>query len=225
MYHNLRPWGLGVLKTSMRKVDWRRSINRLAARHPSYHALCTAHTMKLLMTFVRIWHELRTAIGRRTVSAALTIYPTKYVFLTLYTAVAQSPATVVRPIKPLQSCSSKQQKCERGLTKWPRDKWLEAINKIMATNANKNMSMLFRFGTSSPITSYSIWAYERCWSQSWHLEVCLYNLHVQALRLKNNNSHCCMILLLAPVGLLFGRPFVKRFALCYRTVVCLPVCL
>jgi len=25
--------------------------------------------------------------------------------------------------------------------------------------------------------------------------------------------------------MLFGRPFVKRFALCYRSVVCLPVCL
>ena len=27
------------------------------------------------------------------------------------------------------------------------------------------------------------------------------------------------------LGLVFGRPFVKRFALCYRSVVCLSVCL
>jgi len=26
------------------------------------------------------------------------------------------------------------------------------------------------------------------------------------------------------VAVIFGRPFVKRFALCYRTVVCLSVC-
>ena len=30
---------------------------------------------------------------------------------------------------------------------------------------------------------------------------------------------------LAKVILIFGRPFIKRFALCYRSVVCLPVCL
>ena len=35
-------------------------------------------------------------------------------------------------------------------------------------------------------------------------------------------TSCCQIFVVSAV---FGRPFVKRFALCYRNVVCLSVCL
>jgi len=34
----------------------------------------------------------------------------------------------------------------------------------------------------------------------------------------------CMASVVYTVGYIFGRPFVKRFALCYRSVVCVSVC-
>jgi len=39
-----------------------------------------------------------------------------------------------------------------------------------------------------------------------------------------NLSHPTCTFSSAPVTHIFGRPFVKRFTLCYQTSVCLPVC-
>jgi len=49
------------------------------------------------------------------------------------------------------------------------------------------------------------------------------NCAVLCMTVVHSDTHTHEQFLKLTVGLVFGRPFVKRFALCYRSVVC-PVC-
>ena len=45
-------------------------------------------------------------------------------------------------------------------------------------------------------------------------------MHHRANVRGDRSNHCCHMAIFA----IFGRPFVKQFALCYQTIVCLYVC-